>query len=737
MTFKSGKFPLRLILTLPFVIQLFGIVGLVGYLSFRNSQKAVNDLATQLRGELTARIQQQLHDYIEVPFIINQMNAASLAKGQIDLKQTADAYPLWQQANAFPDNNLIYCGAEADGTFLGVGRSNDFKERVIEIQLSNPSTNFVFHYYSLDDTGGIIRRRKIGDRRYDPRIRPWYQAAKAKGQATWSEIYLDFDALVPVLTASVPVYSPTDRRLLGVCATDFLLSVELDEMLSTLEIGQSGETFIIERSGTLVSSSTVTEEALLVGQGENAQRLKAVDSQNALVRGTAAYLFEQFGDLNQIQTTQQLNFNLEGDRQFVQVVPFQDNRGLDWLIVVVVPEADFMSQIYANNRNTLLLSLAALGLAVGLGVLTARRITQPIQRLSEASRLLADEATTAHLGKDLKQVNATGRIRELDVLMQSFNQMAGQLKDAFHSLARANEELEHRVEQRTLELKQANAEIIKLNGQLQAENVRMSAELNVARQLQQMILPREHELTQISDLEIAGLMQSADEVGGDYYDIIAQGDRVHIGIGDVTGHGLKSGVLMMMTQTAVRTLLALDERDPVKMLNGVNQVIYQNVQRMEPGRNLTLALLDYQPGRLFLSGQHEEVLVVRANGAIERVDTLDLGFPLGMVEDIADLVNQQQILLEPGDGVVLYTDGITEAEGANRQLYGLERLMALVQQHWHHSAQAITQAVLADVRSHVGAQPIYDDITLVVLKRKTHNYGNTNLKSVASINAES
>ncbi|MCZ0901656.1 SpoIIE family protein phosphatase, partial [Microcoleus sp. HI-ES] len=114
--------------------------------------------------------------------------------------------------------------------------------------------------------------------------------------------------------------------------------------------------------------------------------------------------------------------------------------------------------------------------------------------------------------------------------------------------------LEQKVEERTAQLAQANKEILVLNERLKVDNLRMSAELDVTRRLQQMILPQQQELESIAGLEIAAFMEPADEVGGDYYDVLTQNDQVKISIGDVTGHGLESGVLMIMAQTAVRTL---------------------------------------------------------------------------------------------------------------------------------------------------------------------------------------
>ncbi len=268
------------------------------------------------------------------------------------------------------------------------------------------------------------------------------------------------------------------------------------------------------------------------------------------------------------------------------------------------------------------------------------------------------------------------------------------------------------------QLAQANAEILALNERLKAENLRMSAELDVARRIQQMVLPKTDELQQISDLEIAGFMDVAAEVGGDYYDVLQQDGRVRIAIGDVTGHGLESGVVMLMAQTAIRTLIANGETDLVKTLNTVNRLIYDNTRRMRSHKNMTLVLLEYQAGTLYVAGQHEEIIIVRTNGQLERIDTIDLGFPVGLEADISAFVMAAKVHLQPGDVAVLYTDGITEAVNMHNQQYGLEGLHTVLRQNRHFSADEILQAVITDVKTYIGGQKIFDDITLLVLKQK-------------------
>ncbi len=267
---------------------------------------------------------------------------------------------------------------------------------------------------------------------------------------------------------------------------------------------------------------------------------------------------------------------------------------------------------------------------------------------------------------------------------------------------------------------QRDEEINQLNQRLNSENRRMSSELDVTRQMQQMVLPSAQELASTSELDIAGFMQPADEVGGDYYDVLQEGEQIKIAVGDVTGHGLESGVIMLMVQTMVRTLLLAGIQDAKAFLSIVNRSLYANIQRMGSDKNLTLALLDYHAGELQVTGQHEQILVVRKDGSSEWLDTCDLGFMVGMEPEIDDMLDIAKIHLEPGDGIVLYTDGITEAHNvATRQkVYSEERLGQLISQHWSQPVTAICDEVLRDVLDYAGADNIFDDLTLLILKRR-------------------
>ncbi|WP_333407479.1 SpoIIE family protein phosphatase [Microcoleus sp. MON1_C1] len=320
-----------------------------------------------------------------------------------------------------------------------------------------------------------------------------------------------------------------------------------------------------------------------------------------------------------------------------------------------------------------------------------------------------DESTTAS-----RQIFTRNTEQELAQLKSQVATLR-QLLDVFdQSILVQSDRLEQAIE----ELADSAQKLDTLNQRLKEDNLRMGAELDIVRQMQQMILPNAEEL-EIEGLDIAGYMEAADEVGGDYYDVLNTDGVVTLGIGDVTGHGLESGILMLMAQTAVRTLKEIPEVDPVRFLDVINRTLYKNVQRMNSQKSLTLAILNYSQGRISVSGQHEEVLVVRNGGQLERIDTMDLGFPIALDDDIVKFISHISIELHTGDGVVLYTDGIPEAKDINKVQYGVDKLCEVISENWHKSATEIKEAIIGDLRRHIGKQKVFDDITLLVLKRQS------------------
>jgi len=424
------KIPLCLVLVVPFVLQIFAAVGLTGWQSLRNGQKDVHDLASQLRNEVTSRILERVTTYMETPQIVAQINADAVRLGQLNLQDSGNLERhFWHQMQLFKSLRPIAFGNE-QGEIRSVDRLDD---GTLVIRVVDKSTGGNYHTYATDNQGNRAKLIKV-KKTFDPRTRPWYKAAVKTGKLTWTKIYPYFSSPSLAISATRPLYDNQTGTLLGVTNATLSLS-EITDFLNELKIGRSGQTFIIERSGELVACSILQKPFTISNEGreEKRSRLQAIHSSNPLTRVTAEYLIEHFGDLRRIKGIQQIDFKIDGKRQFLQVTPFADAHGLDWLIVVVVPEDDFMKRINANIRTTILLCLLAFVLATLVGILTARWISRSILRLSKASKAIASG--------QLDQKFQPEGIDELELLAQSFNKMAKQLQESFAAIKTINEAL--------------------------------------------------------------------------------------------------------------------------------------------------------------------------------------------------------------------------------------------------------------------------------------------------------
>ena len=255
---------------------------------------------------------------------------------------------------------------------------------------------------------------------------------------------------------------------------------------------------------------------------------------------------------------------------------------------------------------------------------------------------------------------------------------------------------------------------------LEKENIRMGMELDVAKRIQTMVLPQKKEIEKSKELDIGATMITATEVGGDFYEILPQKDGSTLFcIGDVTDHGLYSGIVMLMTQSVVRATTDEQKPDLPATLNRINSVLYRNIQtRLANRRNLTLSLLQYKNGTFYITGQHEFILLLRKDSnTVEKIDTIDLGMYIGFIEDISGFVNETTLPFNPGDIMMLYTDGITETESPNKEFYGLDRLMETFKINRKLKARNIVENVIKDVGQFRGNKELLDDISLVVIKR--------------------
>ncbi|MEM7343684.1 MAG: cache domain-containing protein, partial [Chloroflexota bacterium] len=414
-----GKIPIRNILIIPFIIQILLVVGLIGYLSLRSGQQAVNNATSQLVAKSIDGIMLRALNYLDTPHLFHQVNIAAVQSGDLDLDDFGmlEEY-FWYQTGLEAAVPYVYWGNEA-GEFIGVQRLLDGRKL---LKIRDEATAPEREIYNLNDRGERTSDLPDSVKEYDPRIRPWYEIAQNAGGPAWSPVYPSASIENLIITPVVPIYDQSDT-LLGVLAIDLSLA-QISEFLRTLEISESGQAFIMERSGEIVASST--DELPYLETEDGQVRLHSLNSEQVVIRETTRHLLDTFGNLNQITQNEPFTFEIEGELYLGEVAVLQDGRGLDWLVAVVIPQDDFMGEINANTQNTILLSVIALVLAILIGLLTANWVVQPILSLNTAAKNLAQ----GQWGQKISH----HRQDELGELTDSFSRMATQLRQSFDTL---------------------------------------------------------------------------------------------------------------------------------------------------------------------------------------------------------------------------------------------------------------------------------------------------------------
>ncbi|MCB1191379.1 MAG: AAA family ATPase [Leptospiraceae bacterium] len=254
-----------------------------------------------------------------------------------------------------------------------------------------------------------------------------------------------------------------------------------------------------------------------------------------------------------------------------------------------------------------------------------------------------------------------------------------------------------------------NAKLYSSIENMTRQRTRIQTEFEIAEKIQTSLIPKK---PVIEGYEIAPYMKTAERVGGDYYDVINQEDREWLVIGDVSGHGVSAGLVMIMAQTAIHTVVEFQkELNPKEVLQEVNKIITANIQKMNTNKFMTILLIQKIGDTFYYSGQHLDIIVYRAKtGMVEKIVSNDCW--LGLYYMINDF-SVNQFTIETGDAIILYTDGITEAMDQNDQMFDSIGLINLMKNHGKKSVEEIKNMLLESLQNYRQK----DDITFMILKK--------------------
>lgn len=307
-----------------------------------------------------------------------------------------------------------------------------------------------------------------------------------------------------------------------------------------------------------------------------------------------------------------------------------------------------------------------------ISLLIHKLINNPLNKLTKQMKLILT-------GKSYKRIE-TSRIDEIGIIAQFFNEIT------------------------------ENLEII---SKKLKEEQRMSSELNVAAEIQQTILPKQSPV--VPGLEVVTKNRPAVEIGGDSFDYINGKDATYFYIGDVTGHGAPAALVMMMVNTLLHTYAEMYE-------NAYDIVVNTNKQlkpRIKASMFMSMLMLkwDHKLQKMtYVGSGHEYILIYRAKTG--QIDSIKCGgVALGMTPDNSKIVKELELPLEVGDQIVLYTDGITEAQNTAGEMFGLDRLKELISKYAsQYGPEGVTYHTATDFSQFVGETEQIDDITLMALK---------------------
>lgn len=275
--------------------------------------------------------------------------------------------------------------------------------------------------------------------------------------------------------------------------------------------------------------------------------------------------------------------------------------------------------------------------------------------------------------------------------------LSSRFMDLHSEVEDLNVNLEHKVKERTREL-------------LEARDA-LWGEMQLARKIQTVLLPTAPTL---EGHEIAAYMNPVDEVGGDYYDVLTIEGKQWLIIGDVSGHGVAAGLIMMMVDTAISSVLHKEPNfSPTELLDIVNSVLIDNLKKIGEDRYMTITVFAYQENGVYhFSGMHQDILIYKAQkGKVDPVSSK--GIWLGVESHFVPERKDMALTLETGDVMLLYTDGILEAKDNQNSMFQLEKLNSFLEKNGRLSAMEIKQALLDELKGYNQK----DDVTFMIVKR--------------------
>lgn len=530
----------------------------------------------------------------------------------------------------------------------------------------DPEHRFYAPYF-FHAEGGRIAFNQLGSEAYNYFLRDWYQIPRELDRPAWSEPYFDEGGGgILMSTFAHPFYdlSADQRVFRGVVTADISLEALVTE-IGAIALYETGYAFVISRNGAFLAHPDeqliMRESIFSVAADRQMPELRAIGRE--MIRGGTG-----FAAVTSVHT---------GKRSLLAYAPVP---AADWSVGVMIPERELLADIRALNHTVLAIAAAGFTLLFLVVVAISRSITRPLHRLVAATTEIARgnleiKLPTTHIGD------------EVQVLTHSVDEMRLALKEYIANLTETTKAKE-----------------------------RIESELKIARAIQMNFLPKRFPpFPEQTAFDLFAALEPAKEVGGDLYDFFMLDARhLFFSVGDVSDKGVPAALFMAVTKTLMKGI-AEQGLTPADVLDRVNAELCQG---NDAAMFVTVAcgMLDITTGELVYSNAgHNPPVLLRAGGAPEMLP-VSPGLVLGVMEEATYATST--IRLTPGDRLLLYTDGVTEAMDAGQRLFSDERLLGEMAGLAAAEPRRMVERIMAAVHAHAGGTPQSDDITLLALQYK-------------------
>lgn len=410
------RFSLRWVLVTTFLLQTGLALSLTAYITLRNSRQDIQELSEQLQNISSERIKQRLQEYLSLPVKINQINVDAVRQGILDIDDFDQTLAYFRNQMENLPFGYISFGNPA-GEFIGVERLDDGQLLANRVEKKTG----IGKLRVFDAQNRLLRTLD-----YDPRKEAWYPEAIKAGKTIWSSVY-QWNDKPEVLSVAIitPLYDGKGK-LKGIIGIDLILT-QINQYLQTIQTTANGRIFILDRSGMVLASSKPESGGL---------RISWKNSPDGLIRSSGKFLQSYYPSLGSVKESELLTYWDQGQRYLVKVSPYQDNYGLDWLVVMAVPESDFTESLDNSFQQTLVLLASIALVSLGTGLVLARWIARPIQLLNEDAQNIAQDPEVVHGDWQMERNMERSAIWELNGLTTSFYQMATRLQEVLDKLHR-------------------------------------------------------------------------------------------------------------------------------------------------------------------------------------------------------------------------------------------------------------------------------------------------------------